>query len=231
MTFRPSRLLELARAPMKWGLLHYEFSVSIGEIVFLLIIIAFVSLRPNDQVPYVKPAPPATIQIPPIPVSDKLVVPSATVEPVRMALPIRLKIPTINVDTAVEYVGLMSDDLMDVPKNPLNVAWYEFGPRPGENGSAVIDGHSGTWIDGTASAFDDLSKLRAGDKVFTEDNKGVSTTFIVQESRSYDPQADASGVFSSSDGKAHLNLITCEGTWNDVTRSYPARLVVFTVKE
>ena len=48
---------------------------------------------------------------------------------------------------------------MGTPKNPENAAWYELGPRPGEEGSAVIDGHYGTWKNGKTSAFDRLREL------------------------------------------------------------------------
>lgn len=145
-------------------------------------------------------------------------------------LPIRLKIPNINVDTAVEYVGLTPDGAMDVPKNQNNVAWYEPGQRPGEKGSAVIAGHFGL-KNGKLSVFDNLHKLHQGDKLYVVDDKGVIISFVVRESRSFNPQADASGVFGSNDGKVHLNLITCEGVWDKVAKSYPKRLVVFTDKE
>ena len=62
-------------------------------------------------------------------------------------LPVRLKIPSISINAAVNYVGLTPEGEMDVPKNPPDVAWFDIGPRPGENGSAVIDGHSG-WKNG-----------------------------------------------------------------------------------
>lgn len=151
-------------------------------------------------------------------------------EQAHSGLPTRLKIPSIDVDAFVEYVGLTTDGSMDVPKERANVAWYNLGPRPGENGSAVIAGHYG-WKDGKISAFDNLYKLRKGDKLYIEDDSGAVTTFVVREIRSYDPKADASDIFGSSDGKAHLNLITCEGVWNKIIKSYSERLVVFTDKE
>ena len=145
-------------------------------------------------------------------------------------LPVRLKIPSIKVDAAIGRVGLTPDGAMDVPKNPDEVAWFEPGKRPGENGSAVIAGHYG-WKNGKAAAFDDLSQLRKGDKAYVEDDKGATISFVVRESRNYDPKADASDVFGSNDGKPHLNLITCEGAWNEAEKSYSNRLVVFTDKE
>lgn len=145
-------------------------------------------------------------------------------------LPMRLKIPSINVDSAVEYAGLTPDGAMDVPKERANVAWFNLGSRPGENGSAVIAGHFG-WKNGIAAAFDNLSKLHKGDKVYVADKNGATTTFVVRELRRYSENEDASGVFNSSDGKVHLNLITCEGTWNTARKSYSNRLVVFTDKQ
>jgi hypothetical protein len=53
----------------------------------------------------------------------------------------------------------------------------------------------------------------------------------VRELRTYGPDEYASAVFRSSDGKAHLNLITCEGTWNSAQKSFSNRLVVFADKE
>src|SRR3989344_3473099 len=96
--------------------------------------------------------------------------------------PIRLKIPKINVDAAVEYVGLTPDGAMDVPKSQDDVAWYEPGTRPGEKGSAVIAGHYG-WKGGEPSVFDSLYTLRKGDKLTIEDDKGEIITFVVRESR------------------------------------------------
>lgn len=146
-------------------------------------------------------------------------------------LPVRLKIPGISVDSAVESLGLASDGTMDIPKGPDDVAWFNLGSRPGENGSAVMAGHYGTWKNGKGSVFDNLHKLHKGDKIYVEDDNSAITTFIVRESRSYNPQADATDIFSSNDGKSHLNLVTCEGAWNKDSKSYPQRLVVFTDKE
>jgi LPXTG-site transpeptidase (sortase) family protein len=146
-------------------------------------------------------------------------------------LPVRLRIPAINVDAAVKSLGLTPQGNMDIPNGPDDVAWYNLGNRPGENGSAVIAGHYGTWKNGKGSVFDNLHKLIKGDKLYIEDEKGVTITFVVRESRSFEPNADAEEVFGSDDEKLHLNLITCEGIWNKDSKSYSKRLVVFTDKE
>ncbi|MFH1193845.1 MAG: class F sortase [bacterium] len=154
----------------------------------------------------------------------------ASEEKPSFGFPARLKIPSINTEALIESAGLAPDGAMDVPKDRDNAAWFNLGPRPGENGSAVIAGHYG-WKDGKRSVFDNLYKLRKGDKIYIEDDKGVIITFVVRESRRYNPEADASGVFGSNDGKPHLNLITCEGSWDEDSKSYLNRLVVFADKE
>lgn len=144
--------------------------------------------------------------------------------------PVRLTIPHLNIDAVVESVGLASDGAMGVPKDPATVAWFELGSRPGEEGSAVIAGHYG-WKDGIPAVFDTLSALQKGDKIYIEDEMGTTTVFVVSELRIYGAYEDASDVFSSNDGKAHLNLVTCKGSWNKNSKSYAKRLVVFTDKE
>ena len=152
---------------------------------------------------------------------------SALPVPAAPGLPVRLRIPSIRVDAAVEAVGLTAAGAMDTPKETNDVAWFHPGPRPGEAGSAVIAGHFG-WEDGKALVFNDLSTLHQGDIVQVEDGYGITLSFVVRETRNYDPAADASEIFTSSDGKAHLNLITCEGVWNVQEQQYSNRLVIFT---
>jgi len=156
---------------------------------------------------------------------------SSEQEDINFEPPVRLKIPGINVDAPLRPVGLDSAGAMEAPKGPDDVVWFEPGPYPGEEGSAVIAGHYGHWKNGSGSVFDNLNKLSKGDKIYIEDGKGATITFVVRESRSYDPNADAGDVFDSNDGKSHLNLITCEGIWNKDSKSYSQRRVVFADKE
>lgn len=142
-------------------------------------------------------------------------------------LPVRLKIPKINVDAAVESLGLTPEGDLDAPKGFENVGWYNAGPRPGVAGSAVIDGHYGRAGDKPA-VFDDLHTLEKGDLLYVEDGEKGVTTFVVTKLITYHPEDDAVDVFRSSDGEAHLNIITCQGVWNKNQAGYSDRLVVFT---
>jgi len=146
-------------------------------------------------------------------------------------MPKRLKIPSIAVDAAILSVGLAPDGSMDTPKQAAEVAWFNLGEKPGDLGSAVITGHYGSWKNGDSSVFDNLHKLKKDDRIYIEDDKGAVVSFVVRESRSYDPTADATDVFSSDDERSHLNLITCEGIWSEDVKSFSKRLVVFADKE
>jgi sortase A len=144
-------------------------------------------------------------------------------------VPVRLQIEKLDVDAEVIQVGLTPEGAVDVPKGPLEAGWYNLGPKPGEVGSAVIDGHYG-WKDGKQAIFDELSKLKKGDRIYVTAKDGSVSTFEVRESRTYKAGENPSDVFFSSDGKAHLNLITCSGSWNANEESYSTRLVVFAGK-
>jgi len=144
--------------------------------------------------------------------------------------PMRLKIPKINVDAALDYVALTPDGALGAPRVPANAGWYDRGPVPGASGNAVIDGHFG-WKDGVAAVFDNLHTLQAGDNVYVEDDRGATIAFVVRELRTYGNDANPAEVFRSTDSGVHLNLITCGGKWDAAQKSYSSRLVVFADKQ
>jgi len=140
--------------------------------------------------------------------------------------PKRLIIPNIHVDAAVQDVGVTETGAMGVPTNAVDVGWFDLGPRPGEGGSAVIAGHFDD-ENGNAGVFANLSKLKRGDKLYIKESNGKTVSFVVSTSLLYDP-GHADDVFNAS-SSAHLNLITCDGTWDSAQKSYTKRLVVFSV--
>jgi LPXTG-site transpeptidase (sortase) family protein len=166
-------------------------------------------------------AAPVTASLPPA------VTPTATPQPANYIIPAKIKIPAIKVDTFVERVGVTKDGLMDVPKNIWNTGWFgNGGYRPGDPGNAVIAGHLDA--PGTKAIFWDLDKLKAGDKVILTDQAGKQLTFEVVDKQVY-PYNDAplQQIFGPSP-QAHLNLITCGGTFDRASRNYNKRLVVYT---
>ncbi len=147
--------------------------------------------------------------------------------------PVRFTISKLGIDAGFQYTGLKADGDMEIPNTIVDVGWFTGSVRPGEQGTSIITGHVAQIRGGVVTkpgVFGTLKELRTGDRLSVLNDRGERITFVVRESRSLDPAADAKEVSSSADGKAHLNLITCEGTWNPEKLSYSARLVVFTDK-
>lgn len=143
-------------------------------------------------------------------------------------LPVRLQIPAINVDTAIEYTGLTKTGDMTAPTGVNNAGWYKYGAIPGETGSAVMDGHV-VGSKGEPAIFFHLNKLKPGDQLLVVDAKGQTVTFVVREVRTYSEKEQHDSVFNSTSG-THLNLITCAGDWDSSQRRYLGRFVVFADK-
>ena len=154
---------------------------------------------------------------------------SVSLEQGKIGVPVRIKIPKLNINTDLTDVGLTLQGAVDVPKMPTTAAWFNLGPRPGEKGSSVIVGHYG-WKNGVPAVFDNLHKLQKGDKIYIQDENMITSTFVVTGSQSYSQKADTNEIFFSRDGKSHLNLITCGGVWSKADKSYSKRIVVFTDK-
>jgi sortase (surface protein transpeptidase) len=143
--------------------------------------------------------------------------------------PVRLLIPAIGVNAAIQSVGLSwhGNGDMGVPTNFTDVGWYDQGPLPGAPGSAVIDGHlDGKYV--PKAVFYDLGRLKQGDMVMVVDQKGKTWQFQVIASEAYPYDASTTNIFAGGDSKARLNLITCAGDWIKSQGLYNQRVVVFT---
>lgn len=139
--------------------------------------------------------------------------------------PARLSIPALGIMAAVEQVGTKADGSMGTPTNFADVAWYELGSRPGEEGNAVIAGHVNNALT-KAGVFEHLSELHIGDSVIIEDASGKALQYRVSETAQYmTGEAPVAAIFSRT-GPSQLALITCDGDWVPSEHSFNKRLVV-----
>lgn len=146
--------------------------------------------------------------------------------------PIHLLIPAIHVDTTIEPVGVLSTGNLDTPQNHPweDAGWYKDGPRPGEQGSAVLDGHLNR-PGGAPAVFWFLASLKIGDEVIVTTSEGKTLRYRVTGSARYAPQqAPLQEIFGSTQGY-HLNLITCAGYWLPSEQQTSLRMVVYTSLE
>lgn len=162
--------------------------------------------------------------------SSSVVTPRPITQQQTAGIPILLTISTLHVSAPIEHVGLDAQKRMDVPKGIGNVGWYDLGTRPGDRGSAVIDGHYDTPT-GAPAIFYNISKLQKGDKVMVTDENGKNHTFVVSDNLTYAyDKLPLQKIFTQSD-KPRLNLITCGGTWDKGSHNYSERNVVYAVEE
>lgn len=141
-------------------------------------------------------------------------------------LPKTLTIDALDVKTNIEQVGLDKKGAMGTPKNEQQVGWYKFGPRPGDVGNAVIDGHTDTKTG--PAVFYKLHELKKGDAIKIKDESGRLLVFRVKKLVEYDHlDAPLEKIFGAADTR-NLNLITCIGTYDQNAGTYDNRLVVFT---
>ncbi len=146
----------------------------------------------------------------------------------RNAFPVEFLIVRLGIHAPIEPVGIL-DNAMAVPVKKEDVGWYDRGPRPGDQGSAVLAGHV-NWDGGQDAVFASLHTIKIGDIVQVRNSVGVTDTFVVVRIKDYPMNNDTVEVFSSSDGSRRLNLITCDGVWDKILKTHRLRLVVFTEK-
>lgn len=141
-------------------------------------------------------------------------------------LPVRLRIPAIGVDAAIEPVAQDRNGRMETPSLVDDVAWYAPGAAPGQIGNAVLAGHLDR-IGGAPAVFWKLGKLVVGDDIFVTDEAGAEFHFRVtsQEDYAYD-DAPLDEIFGFGI-RSRLNLITCRGKWDWGEQTYTQRLVVY----
>lgn len=114
---------------------------------------------------------------------------------------------------------------MGVPKNTDNTAWFKDGPKPGDKGNAVMNGHvDNKW---GPSVFYRLKELKKGNKVIVTSSSGKKRTFEVIKVQSY-PREEKPNAFFGYAFTRNLNFITCTGTFDHAAGTHEKRLVVFT---
>jgi LPXTG-site transpeptidase (sortase) family protein len=139
--------------------------------------------------------------------------------------PVRISIPAIGVNARVIRLGLNPDRTIEVPKNLADSGWFELGPEPGEQGSAVIVGHLESL--GGPGVFHRLRQLRVG-QVITIRLQDGSTVRYVADSFSRVPKSrfPTDRVYAQTK-QPTLRLITCAGTMNPSTGYHPDNYIVF----
>ena len=141
------------------------------------------------------------------------------------AAPVRLRIPSIDVDTGLEALGRGEDNSIEVPRQPSSAGWWAGGSRPGQVGPAVILGHV-TSKTGPA-VFYRLEELAVGDEILVDRADETTARFLVSSLDSYPKSEFPSELVYYPTVRPELRLVTCGGPLDGSTRHYRDNLVVF----
>ncbi|MFD3848378.1 class F sortase [Streptomyces microflavus] len=139
--------------------------------------------------------------------------------------PVSITIPSIEVTSDLEQLGLGKNRAMETPKDPAKAGWYRPGATPGAIGPSVIAGHV-TW-DGSPAVFFELTELEPGDRIEVRRADGRTAEFTVDRTATY-PKDDfpTVEVYRNLD-HAGLRLITCGGDHSEDDSRYADNVVVY----
>jgi sortase (surface protein transpeptidase) len=140
--------------------------------------------------------------------------------------PTRLRIPSIDVDAAVDELGVDPDGSVQVPGKPDDAGWYTGSASPGQIGAAVLLGHVDFARTGPA-VFYRLGALKPGAAILVARQDGSTAAFTVDAVREF-PKSDfpTDEVYGPTDASAQLRLVTC-GSWDPDQHKYVGNTVVF----
>jgi hypothetical protein len=141
------------------------------------------------------------------------------------AAPVRLRVPSAGIDTALTVSDLDATGALVPPSDDTLAGWYRQGPAPGEAGPAVLTGH----VDGGAgpAVFFRLRNVAVGDPVLVERADGTTVRFTVTRVARYAKGAFPAAEVYGPTPDAQLRLITCGGVFDRAARSYTDNLVVY----
>jgi len=148
-------------------------------------------------------------------VSQVVVLPKST--------PIRIRIPSISLDSKLMKLGLEADGSLQVPPKAFPAGWYIGSPTPGQVGPSIIAGH----IDWNGpGVFYSLNRVRLGDQIIISRIDGTIVTFKVTRIAAFLKSAFPTNDVYGNLSYPGIRLITC-GDYNFKLHNYVRDLVVF----
>lgn len=145
------------------------------------------------------------------------------------ALPIRLIIPKLVINSQIEPVNVATNNIVEVPNDWNKTGWYSKTVKPGEVGTAMIVGHYDNQL-GSPAIFYYLNQLEKEDKIIVLTNDSRELIFTVKEKTILPFWSSIDDLMVNNKNK-NLILITCAGWWNQALRSYSERLVIRAVNK
>jgi len=137
----------------------------------------------------------------------------------------RLRIARVGIDANIVVMGIDAEGYMEVPKEPLDVAWYNFSSHPSFGGNAVFAGHVDSAKIGPA-IFWRLRQVSEGDSIEVALSDGTTYGYRVIKTTSFSSRdAPVEDIIGPTQNDS-ITIITCDGVFNTRTHEYDRRLIV-----
>ena len=142
-----------------------------------------------------------------------------------VAPPVRLRIPTLQVTSPLQRLGLLPDGTVAVPARPDVAGWYAQGPRPGQPGPAVILGH----VDSRTGpgVFANVAHLHHGAAIHVDRADGSTVTFRVTTVSQVPKTRFPTDLVYAPTLQPSLRLVTCGGSFDPARRTHRDNVIVF----
>ncbi|RFU85602.1 class F sortase [Streptomyces triticagri] len=152
---------------------------------------------------------------------------AGTAKPMAPARPLRIRIPSIQVDAPMTGLGLAPDGRLDVPPpdRPESAGWFAGGTTPGARGTAVTVGH----LDSATgpAVFFRLGALQRGDTIEVDRDDGSTAVFTVEAVELHDGDTFPDEKVYGQARRPELRVITCGGTYSRAEGTYSGNTVVY----
>jgi sortase (surface protein transpeptidase) len=166
--------------------------------------------------------------LPALPVpTGPIVAPPEPADTRKVAAPVSLTIPVIDVSTKLIRLGLTASGALQVPSSTSVAGWYTGSSRPGAVGPAIIAGHIDSHLG--PGIFFHLVDLRRGDRIYVRRADGTLAEFKVTDVHMYAKSAFPTQEVYGPTPDAELRLITCGGVFDPARGSYLSNVVVYAV--
>jgi LPXTG-site transpeptidase (sortase) family protein len=139
--------------------------------------------------------------------------------------PIRVSVPSIELDEPLIDLGIAADGRMEVPTDFDDVGWFTGGGRPGGRGPTVVAAH----VDSTTgpAVFARLSEVGVDDEVAVTDAEGTVARYRVTEVADFAKAEFPTARVFGATADDSLRLITCGGFFDRSVGHYDDNRVVF----
>lgn len=168
--------------------------------------------------------PEPSAPVPSVPVHDAAL--GATPPAAATPAPVRLVVPDVSIDMAVDPVGVQDDGEMQIPPDANRAGWYRFGPAPSDvQGATVLAAHVDSRLTGVGQ-FARLRDVAPGATLTLTTADGVEHAYTVVDRQEVAKDVAPVAQWFDRTGAPRLVLVTCGGTFRRDIGHYEDNVVV-----